>query len=61
MQLTMFILLLPVLAFLGALPVFQAAPVLSEVCFFTWPLSSVVCLVWGFFISRRSGCGHIGK
>jgi hypothetical protein len=51
MKLTIFILLLPVMALL--LAVF-GTPLLQAVSFFTCLLSSVVCLVWGFYISRRS-------
>ena len=51
MKLTIFILLLPVVTFLVGV---FGTPLIQGISFVTYLLSSVACLVWGFYISRRS-------
>ncbi len=54
MKLTIFVLLLPVMIFVSTLLATQGTHTFHPVLFFLWLLSSVNCLVWGFYISRRS-------
>ena len=54
MKLTIFILLLPVVAILAGWLAADRSHAFSIICFFTYLLSSVANLVWGFIISRRS-------
>lgn len=51
MKLTILILLLPVVTFLGMI---FGAPIVQMASLFGYLLSSLVCLGWGFYISGRS-------
>jgi hypothetical protein len=54
MRLTILILILPVVALFGGILAVDRVPMIPGICFFTWLLSSVLSLIWGFYISRRS-------
>jgi hypothetical protein len=53
MRLTILFLLLPVVMFFGFLFVLDHSDALALPLFILWMLTAVVCLAWGFYISRR--------
>jgi len=54
MKLTVFILSLPVVIFLTHFLAEDASDTFQLVLGLLWVLSSVFCIAWGFYISRRS-------